>query len=93
MAIEHKLVKSEFQSGNRKDLQYYVECSCGFQGRMGTEQASKDQFDNHLKYHNEESYFSKMVGEVEETKPEDNKSQGIRPLTPASSDWKPTGAV
>lgn len=76
----HKLVKDEFQSGNRVGLQYYVECSCGFQGRTGTEQAARSQFDNHLVYHGEEPYFSKLVEEV-------------KPLTPAGSDWKPDGAA
>ena len=78
---EHKLVKSEFQSGNRPGLQYYVECSCGFQGRMGTEQAAKSQFDNHLVYHGNEPYFSKLAPPVEESKQETSKTE-----------WKPKGA-
>jgi hypothetical protein len=78
---EHKLVKSEFQSGNRLGLQYYVECSCGFQGRLGTEQAAKSQFDNHLVYHGNEPYFSKLASPVEETEQKTPKTE-----------WKPVGA-
>lgn len=81
MAREHKLVKIEFQSQNRIDLRWYVECSCGFQGRTGTEVAAKSQFDNHLMYHGSEPYFSKLAKAVEEKKPEAPKTE-----------WKPTGA-
>lgn len=68
--MEHKLNKYEYQSQNRVSLQHYVECSCGFQGRSGTEQAAKSQYDNHLVYHGSEPYFSKLVEAVEEKKPE-----------------------
>lgn len=83
---EHKLVKIEYQSGNREGLQHYVECSCGFQARVGTEQAAKSQFDSHLMYHGKEAYFSKLADVVEDKKPEATK-----PLTPAGSGWQPDG--
>jgi len=85
--MEHKLVKTEFQSGNRVGLQYYVECSCGFQGRLGTEQAAKSQYDTHLMYHGCEPYFSKMVESVENTKQEATKEE-VKKV----SSWKPIGA-
>jgi hypothetical protein len=83
----HKLVKTEFQQGNRLGLQYYVECSCGFQGRLGTEQAAKSQFDNHLINHGNEPYFSKMVEPVEKKEQEKTK-----PVLTNMGSWKPTGA-
>jgi hypothetical protein len=72
----HKLVKYEFQTGNRVGLQHYVECSCGFQGRTGTQVAAESQFDNHLKTHDEQPHFAKLATSVVE---EDK------------SDWKPAG--
>jgi hypothetical protein len=83
---EHKLVKQEFQSGNRLGLQHYVECSCGFQGRLGTEQAAKSQFDNHLVYHGCGPYFSKLVLPEEESKQETSKTEWIPTV------WIPEGA-
>jgi hypothetical protein len=65
----HKLVKSEFQSENRVGLQYYVECSCGFQGRLGTKQAAESQFDNHLVASGTKLYFSKLPTGKDEWKP------------------------
>lgn len=84
---EHKLVKIEEQTGNRVGLQHYVECSCGFQARVGTEQAAKSQYDSHLVYNGSEPYFSNLATTVEDKKPEATK-----PLTPASSGWTPDGA-
>lgn len=78
MAKEHKLVKIEEQTQNRADLRWYVECSCGFQGRTGTEVAAKSQYDNHLMYHGGEPYFSKLAESVEKAKSPDS--------------WKPVGA-
>lgn len=48
MAEQHSLVKYEYQSTSFPPFRYYCECSCGFTCRMGTEFASKDQFDHHL---------------------------------------------
>jgi hypothetical protein len=80
---EHKLAKYEYQPQNRSDLQHYVECSCGWQGRSGTEQASKSQFDNHLMYHGKEPYFSKLAQAVAEKESTANSKEG---------EWKPVGA-
>lgn len=89
MATVHKLVKIEEQTQNRQGLQWYIECSCGFQARVGTEQAAKSQYDNHLMYHGCEAYFSKLVDGVEEKESETTTVQA--PLTPEGSGWKPTG--
>ncbi len=91
---EHKLVKAEHQPGNKVGLQYYVECSCGFQGRLGTEQAAKSQFDNHLVYHGSEPFFSKMAESVEnkEQSSKEEVKSGIKPIGSVAG-WKPTGAA
>jgi len=93
--MEHKLVKTEFQQQNKVGLQYYVECSCGFQGRLGTEQAAKSQYDNHLIYHGKEPYFSTLAGAVEDKTseaPKEEVKSGITPLGGVAGSWKPVGA-
>jgi len=93
----HKLNKFEEQPGNLPQYRWYVECSCGFQARLATEQAAKSQYDNHLMYHGVTPYFSNLVNVVEEEKSQvkgqESKENGLKQLgTPAGS-WKPVGAA
>ena len=87
--MEHKLVKSEFQAGNKEGLQYYVECSCGFQGRLGTKEAAESQLNNHLMVNNAQPSVNVTSGvKVEEAKQEAPKGG----LTKLGGGWKPFGA-
>jgi hypothetical protein len=70
-SILHSLVKFEYQPNSYEPYRYYCECTCGFACRMGTEAASKSQFDNHLKAHNTEPYFANLA--TEEVKEEEEK--------------------
>lgn len=45
---EHVLVKYDYQPTSFPPYRYYCECICGFTCRLGTEFASKNQFDHHL---------------------------------------------
>lgn len=47
----HKLVKLEQHTSNFPQYQWYVECSCGFQARVGQEIHAQSQFNAHLQYH------------------------------------------
>jgi hypothetical protein len=91
MPVVHKLVTSKFQSQNRLGLQYYVECSCGFQGRLGTEQAAHSQFDAHLMYNNTEPYFSKLAEALAaKESPGSWKPVGsVEPNTVHNKEWRP----
>ena len=48
---KHELVKYEYQPGSFEQFRHYVECTCGFQARLGTEVAAKSQFENHAASH------------------------------------------
>jgi hypothetical protein len=73
--VEHGLVKYEYQPNSFTQYRHYCECKCGFQCRLGTEAASKSQFDNHLKAHGLDPKFM----DVE------------KPLVPnvPANEWKP----
>lgn len=92
MVTKHSLVKYEYQSGNKVGSQHYIECSCGFQGRLGTKEAAQSQFDNHLQAHGNESYFSSLATKVEDKKPETSTTQVKSGLTPIGSAGQPAGA-
>jgi len=90
--VVHGLAKIEEQTQNFSQYRWYVECVCGFQSRLGTESAVKSQFDNHLKQHGCEPYFSNLVEPVEEqTKVSDTKPTGQQGQD-VSVPWKPVGA-
>ncbi len=48
---KHELVKYEYQPNSFEQYRHYVECTCGFQARLGTEEAAKSQFENHATSH------------------------------------------
>jgi hypothetical protein len=69
----HVLVTYKYQPTSYPQYRFYCECSCGFQCRLATKEASQSQFDNHLRAHGQTEYFSRQTPAAlnisEETKP------------------------
>lgn len=71
--IQHGLVKYEYQPNSFAQYRYYCECLCGFQCRLGTEQASKSQFDSHLMAHGMDAYFATLKSDAVVSESDVNK--------------------
>lgn len=87
----HGLVKLEEQIGNFPQFRWFVECKCGFQARVGTQEAARSQFNNHLVYHGNEPHFTRPVVTEEAPPLTPADSSGFTPVKPTGGGLKPVG--
>jgi 6-phosphogluconolactonase/glucosamine-6-phosphate isomerase/deaminase len=67
--MTHSLVKYEYQPASYVQYRHYVECTCGFQGRVGTKEAAESLFDSHLLGKGQKVHFASLppASKTEET--------------------------
>lgn len=70
MIVKHSKVKYEYQPNSYESYRHYVECECGFQARVGTEEAAKSQLDSHLVSNGLKPHFKESVDKKEVKKEE-----------------------
>lgn len=61
--VQHVLVVYKYDANSFEQYRHYCECLCGWQCRLGTEEASKSQFDNHMIQHGKPKYFANLPKE------------------------------